>query len=305
MTDHFAYLYNDDEQDFFQKIACDIADEGIPSASEPMVKQASNAEPEVYSFEKVASRLDNDLFILKTAGECGIGVGMSKRASVYVDHILDECPMAPEEFEAWFDKVASTAIETDLSAAREELYKLAGSDVHLRGAVDDEIAFVGFHMAKLAQMEKEAIGAALRALFAAGKAGSKALLRRGGRGLLRGGSAVARGIGRGGRAIGRGTMAAGRGIKAAPGAALRGIGRSGRAVAAKYRQARLGLAERRLRGINRSLKGGLARKGTEGSKAYRRSLQESRGKELANVNKMMKNPKYQEAAAARRAQPGA
>jgi len=281
MTDHFSYLYEDDAGDFFQKQACEAADEALPRADE-IVKTASAPTADAYSFEKVAARLEQDLFILKTAGPCGIDMGMNKRAAVYMDHIIDECDMDVEQFDSLFDKVAAEAIQTDLAAAKAELYKLAGDDIILQAAIDEEINFIGFNMAKLANMEKEALIGAARAMLAAGRAGGKSALRRAGTAIR--------------KAPGQATRATGRAV-AAP---FKGVARAGRGIASKYRQARIGLAERRLSSTNRALKGGFARKGTEGSKAFRKSLQETRGKAQGNLGKLMKDPKYQAAAQTRR-----
>lgn len=279
MTDHFAYLLEDETADFFQKEACIIADSQMSTMTKTASREASR---ESYSFEKISSRVDGDLFMLKTAGPCGIAMGMSKRASSYFDHILDESNLDADEIDVIFDKIASESISVDLSAAREELYKLAGGDSELLAAIDEEIGFVGFNMAKLATIEKEAIIAAAKALMAAGRSSTKAL-------------------------AGRGVRAVKKGVRAAPSVAKKGItaplraaAKASRSIASKARQARLGLAERRLKGIGRGLKSGFAVKGTAGSKAFRKSLQESRGKELAHVGKLMKNPKYQAAATTKR-----
>jgi hypothetical protein len=159
MTDHFAYLYNDDEQEFFQKIACDIADEGTPSAATPMVKTASS--PEVMTFEKVASRFDQDMFIIKTAGPSGFNLGAIRRGMAHFDFTVENVDMEDDQVVEMFDKIAAETIQHDLEVCRQALYKLGGEEY--KEWVDAEIAAAGLELVKAASMDKEALIGLMRA----------------------------------------------------------------------------------------------------------------------------------------------
>jgi hypothetical protein len=295
MNQHFAYLLDEQSDSFFQKVSCQEAERidkvHVPRPEpEPIEKQAS----EPTSFEKVASRLDSDLYIMKTAGVCGLNLGMSKRACAYVDRVMDEVDMTEEEFDYFFDKVAADSILVDLATAQQQLHEMVDFDKTAMDAIDRELAFTGFQMSKLAELEKEALLAAGRALFAAGKAGAKSKIWRAGGAAKQGIKNVPGRVSSRAGKMWEGTKAGGRWAKALPGRAARGAG-------SKYRQARLGLAERNLRNISRASKNPLMKAQTPAGAAYRKSLQGSALKQSAGLQKMMSNPKYQAAAKQRRA----
>jgi hypothetical protein len=142
MNKHFDYLMKDESEDFFQKVA--FREAGIaPARPAPheMAKQASAMS----SFEKVASRLDRDMGILKQAGAYGRNFGMYKRAGAYMEVILTNANLSPEEFGAVFDKVAASAIETDLQQCWDEISP-GCPDSHL-GWLESEFAKIGFNLA--------------------------------------------------------------------------------------------------------------------------------------------------------------
>jgi hypothetical protein len=167
MSDHFSYLYDEDNADFFQKEACASADAQLPRADE-IVKTAAPASYDAYSMEKIASRIDQDIFIIKTAGEAGINMGAQARADGYLHNLFNEQEFEPEFAAAIFDKVAGEAISHDLEVARADLYKIADEQYH--PWIDSEIAAVGMELATAAQLDKEAglfssVGKALKGGF--------------------------------------------------------------------------------------------------------------------------------------------
>lgn len=198
VTKHFAYLFEDDSKDFFQKIAIENAIESkaaTQAVTPKMVKQASAST----EFEKVAGRLERDLGILKHAGSCGLDAGMQKRANAYIDVLLSQVDLTAEEFGPVFDKVAAAAIQVDLEAAYHQLCKELDEDEHQY--VDDVLIKVGHEITRLALLEKEAfLGAAARFLgraagrLAGGGAG-KAMVRSGLAGTRSAVGAIARGRG--------------------------------------------------------------------------------------------------------------
>lgn len=160
MRDHFAYLLDEESADFFQKLACDDASSQLTADKVVTPAMVKTASASVTPFEKVAARLDRDLYILKEAGPCGINAGMQKRANAYVDVLLDQVEMSPDEFSHVFEKIAVEAIQVDLEAAYYQLCSdLPESEHHL---VDEVLIKTGHELTRLALMEKEAvIGAAL------------------------------------------------------------------------------------------------------------------------------------------------
>lgn len=207
MHDHFAYLLEEPTRDFFQKIA---NDEAGPRANQPapMTKTASAVRPPATAFEKVAGRLDRDLGILKEAGACGVNGGMQHRANAYIDVLLSHTDLTPVEFGEVFDKVAATAIETDLHAAYGQLCD--GLPEHEHHLVDEVLIKVGMELTELAMLEKEAfIGLAARGLMALGRRAIPA--------LARGGAAVGRGAGAAARGAGAVARGAGRALSGSPG----------------------------------------------------------------------------------------
>jgi hypothetical protein len=117
------------------------------------------------TFEKVAARLDRDIHILKTAGESGMNMGMQKRAGAYIDQLLEQCEMTPEEFDQVFEKVAGEAIMGDLVVAQAHLSE--GLDEDGLAWLNEELTKIGAEMTEGAIMEKKAF---LGALLAGGRA---------------------------------------------------------------------------------------------------------------------------------------
>jgi hypothetical protein len=179
MNKHFAYLTQNDEGAFFQKVANDLAESRTPPASIPIVKTAMKNLLEGNTFDKIASRLDRDLYIIKTAGECGMNLGMQKRAGAYIDQVVEQCEMTSDEFDHLYEKVASEAILIDLSAARDHLS--TGLSPELQPWLDGELAKIGHELTEGALMEKEAlvraIGGALKGLLGHGGAAVKAVAK--------------------------------------------------------------------------------------------------------------------------------
>jgi hypothetical protein len=155
VKDHFSYLLTDESNDFFQKIAVEEATSSIRATTQvtgSMVKKA--AAGSVSAFEKVASRLDRDLGMLKHAGACGVNAGMQKRANAYMNVLVSETELTCEEYGQIFDKVASEAIEVDLAAARDQLCADQPAEFHY--LVDEVLLKIGHELVELALMEKEA-----------------------------------------------------------------------------------------------------------------------------------------------------
>jgi hypothetical protein len=150
MSKHFGYLFEEPAQDFFQKVA--EAQAAVPfRRSAPMQKLASHGS----DFEKVASRLDQDLYIIKTAGDSGVGLGTCRRAISYIEKLGQQTSMEDEEFAAIFDKVAGEAIWNDLSIARDVLTD--GLPEEWVDVVDGELSSVGAELTKAASLDKEAL----------------------------------------------------------------------------------------------------------------------------------------------------
>lgn len=152
VSDHFSYLTETDFE-FFQKTACEKVDE------ERGLKKVARATFDV--------RVERDLHIIKTAGVCGLSFGAVERADAYIDRLLRTPDDLPEHFPETFDKIAATAIEADLGAAREQLYKLADED--LQPMADADLALIGLDLVDAYQMEKEALLGIMRAGRAARK----------------------------------------------------------------------------------------------------------------------------------------
>lgn len=218
MSKHFNYLLDDESADFFQKFACDAAESEMPKATD-IVKEAAAPMPALEGFEKVAARVDLDISILKEAGETGFSLGMVKRASLYIEKVLDEHPMSEEQFSPWFDKIAAAAIEADLATVRADLEKLA--DGEYQDFINAEIAAAGIDLVMAANFEKEAIAPLIRAARLLPKA-----LSRGAKG-----------------AKGLGFRARLDAVKAAPGRAMRGARAEQAAIQRAKAQSRLTKAE--------------------------------------------------------------
>ena len=267
--DHFSYLTDDDAGAFFQKIACAEAEaEGVkPIVLQPslMEKKAAASTP----FEKISSRLDRDIGILKTAGDCGLSLGMNKRANVYLDKVLQEVSLSPEEFCHIFDKVAAEAIDTDMNMAFSQLCDGIPEEAH--PWIEQELSKIAYEMSYAALMEKEAYLPLLRA----GLAGARAIGVRGGaKAALKVGDKAFTGVG-----------------KAITGTAAKGA----KGTASKWRQWRVGRQTKSLGNIEKGLNSRFARGTGEGAKAFRRKLQHER---LA-IQKNLAGPKMQEAASKR------
>jgi hypothetical protein len=165
MNKHFAYLLEDDQDDFFQKAAEEEARTVVANALGPPQHQI---EKTAAPLEKFASRLVRDLEIIKTAGDCGLNLGMVRRTDDYMDALLARDDLV-EGFEGYWDKMAAAAIETDMEAARQQLYEMVEPDWYPE--VDKDIAEIGTDLVKAAQMDKEALVGVWRTL----KAGKAAL----------------------------------------------------------------------------------------------------------------------------------
>jgi hypothetical protein len=218
MSKHFSYLTQNDEADFFQKVANEQAESRMPVASVPIIKTAMKNLLEGVTFDKVASRIDRDIHILKTAGAYGMNLGMQKRAGAYIDQLYDQCEMTPEEFGQLFDKVASEAILADMAAAREHLESI--SDPGAMAWVDGELAKIGRDLTEGALMEKDAF----LGLARAGLAG------------------LGRLIGTGARSAGRGALTVGKVVASPVTGTAKLIAKAPQAI----RNVRIGLAERAL-----------------------------------------------------------
>ncbi|MBW2691040.1 MAG: hypothetical protein JRE57_00220 [Deltaproteobacteria bacterium] len=151
------------------------------TAADPAPIEKTAAAPKT-SFEKVAARLDRDIVILKIAGACGTSFGMCKRANAYIDVLLTNCDLSPDEFGELFDKVAAEAISTDIEASLAQLGAECPDD--LKPWLEAEFSKIGFELAADAELEKQAIIGLLskglmhtRAAGAAVGAGAKALAR--------------------------------------------------------------------------------------------------------------------------------
>jgi hypothetical protein len=248
MNKHFSYLLDEPAQDFFMKAAGDAAERiyGISAADPaPMEKKAS--APPKSSFEKVASRLDRDLGILKTAGSCGWDLGMCKRADAYVDVLLSNCHLSPDEFGELFDKIAAESIQTDLEAAYRQ--SCSGLEAELHPMVERHLAKLGYDLAGIAMMEKEAFAG--RLIAGAGKMLGK---WRGGRGMgyaargergIAGGAAAVKNVARGEAAI---AGSAARGLKERVVAPFR-------QGAANYRAARATAAKDSAKALGKEMQG--------------------------------------------------
>jgi len=167
MNKHFSYLLDEQSDSFFQKVAMRQAEQvhrvRVPRPEpEPIEKQASAPS----DFEKIAGRIDRDLYILKTAGPCGFNGGMTKRADAYIDVLLTNNNLSIEEFGEIFDKVAAESIEGDLQAAYEQACSQLPEDEHW--IVEQTLAKVGHQMTEYALLEKQAIAAAAGRLLLGG-----------------------------------------------------------------------------------------------------------------------------------------
>lgn len=151
MSDHFAYLLEEDSGDFFQKAAEDEAHQVVSAAT---AVAPARMEKTASAFEKFASRVDSDIEILKTAGDCGLSLGACRRTDRYMDSLLSRADLV-EGFEEVWDKLAASAIEADIEAARYQLYDMVEPDWYPH--VDQDLAEIGADLVKDAQMDKEAL----------------------------------------------------------------------------------------------------------------------------------------------------
>ena len=160
MNRHFSYLFDDVSAGYFQKIACQEAESlhGV-RARTPEPKPLEKTAAPMSDFEKIASRLDRDIGIIKSAGAIGTSFGMCKRAEFYIETSLNNANLSADEFSEFFDKVAASAIETDLNASWSELSSECPED--MLPWLEWEMSKVGFDMASQATLEKQAIVAAI------------------------------------------------------------------------------------------------------------------------------------------------
>lgn len=227
MNKHFAYLFEDDQNEFFQKAAEEEAQSVVAKAMAITKAPIGLLEKQANSpFEKLASRIDQDLYILKTAGSCGTNLGMIKRAEAYVDRLFlnDDRVFTEDEFDILFDKIATAAILADIESAKEELKKEAAPELHR--VIDREVNTIGQDLVRFSHMEKEAFGAAARAIGGlVSKVGPRAAAR---------GAASA-----GAKGATRGAIAGGKSVGRALSAPFRAVGSAVGGTVSKIRDARL------------------------------------------------------------------
>jgi len=178
MNKHFAYLIQHDDADFFQKVANEQAEARRPIASQSIMKTAMQNLLEGATFEKIASRLDRDIGILKSAGESGMNCGMQKRAAAYMSQLNEQCELSGKQYAQIFDKVAGAAILGDMQAAYDHISD--SIDPSLHPWLKNEIQKVGFDLSRQAAMEKKAItlpgvGELLSGEIKAGLSGARAI----------------------------------------------------------------------------------------------------------------------------------
>ena len=164
MNKHFAYLVDDNDSEFFQKLACDEAERSItvPATTPQLEVEKIAAATEM---QKVAARADLDIQIIKTAGQSGFNFGTISRSLDYIDGLIYKDRLDDENAGDLFDKVAASAIDHDLSIVHSHLLKLAGEE--FRPWVDQVVAAAGADLVKAAAMDKEALIGVVRALKAA------------------------------------------------------------------------------------------------------------------------------------------
>jgi hypothetical protein len=154
MNKHFAYLVDDDDNEFLQKLACSEAQETIEvSATAP--QQEVEKVASVNQMQKVAARVELDIEIIKTAGHSGFNFGTINRSLDYIDGLLYKDRLNEENVGDLFDKVAAAAIDHDMSIVHGHLLKLAGEE--FRPWVDQVVREAGTDLVKAAAMDKEAL----------------------------------------------------------------------------------------------------------------------------------------------------
>ena len=166
MNKYFAYLTDDDSSSFFQKLACETADQEIVPAntSDVEIEKIASAT----GMQKLARRVERDIDIIKNAGVSGYNFGTTTRGLNYIDSLIQKDQFDAEYGVAIFDKVSASAIEHDLSLIHAELLKTAGDEY--RAWVDHTVSDIGTDLVKAASLEKEAILGLLRGAKAMSKA---------------------------------------------------------------------------------------------------------------------------------------
>jgi len=162
MSKHFAYLMDDDSSNFFQKLACEEADRDLLPATAPLplVEKIAAAK----GIDKVAARVDRDIQIVKTAGVSGHNFGSIRRGLNYIDGLVQREQFSVESAGTVFDKVASAAIEHDLSIIEHDLRGMVGHEYN--EWVDNTVADIGLDLVKAAALDKEALIGVVRAFKA-------------------------------------------------------------------------------------------------------------------------------------------
>ncbi len=150
---HFDYIYENEAADFFTKVA--VKNSGVNATMPAPAAMTKTAGPKPTAFEKLASRLERDLDMLKVAGAIGINAGMMKRGDAYITTLLSNVDLTPVQFGEVFDKVASFAIQTDIEAAYEQLCE--DLPPHLYSLVDDVLIKIGKDVTAAALAEKAAL----------------------------------------------------------------------------------------------------------------------------------------------------
>lgn len=117
---HFDYLLKDDERTFFQGVAEAQAISEMPKvASRVALRTVKTAAPTPQnSFEKLASRIDQDIKIIKMAGLRGRGLGTCERAERYLSKLAYDQGLSAQQYAVVFMKVAVAALDSDFEEIR-------------------------------------------------------------------------------------------------------------------------------------------------------------------------------------------
>ena len=152
MNKHFSYLLEEDDNEFFDKIAHEknrrLAHRPAPTPAREWQKVAS--------MDKLAARVESDIEIIKMAGESGGNFGAILRGCDYVNQLLDRGLVNQENGSHLFDKVAGATIEHDVSLIEAELAEISGYPEWAKFAAAD----IGTDLVEAMLFEKEAFLAA-------------------------------------------------------------------------------------------------------------------------------------------------
>jgi hypothetical protein len=180
MNRHFSYLLEENDNEFFDKIA---HERNLKHAHRPNITSAPRAEMQkVAAMDKLAARVDSDIEIIKMAGQSGGNFGAIIRGNDYMNQLLDRGLVSQEVGDELFDKVAGATIEHDVSIIESELAEISGHPEWAKFAAAD----IGTDLVEAMMLEKEAFLAAAPAMARLGL-----------------GAKVVRGLGKPGRSIAR------------------------------------------------------------------------------------------------------